>query len=108
MTNPKRNKRKYVTDISGKQINEIAEEMDASVGWVTKVISSFLTTTASQVLRINDQPLTNDRVNRLAFDPAFYEIISEVLRDTPAKEPNESITPLAGSHSIKPRNSESY
>jgi len=106
--NPKRNKRAYVTDIPGKQINEIAEEMNASVGWVTKVISSFLTTTASQVLRTYDQPLTNDRVNHLAFNPAFYEIISGVLRDTPVKEPIDSITILNGSHSVKSRESEGY
>jgi len=108
-------RRNYITDPQGKQIKEIAKEMDASVGWVTKVISSFLTTTASQVLRTFDEPLSVERVNRLAFDPSFYSIITDVLAETPDvsrhsedKEMIDSPTHLNGSHSVKSRESEGY
>jgi len=117
MTNPK-NMHKYVTTEEGMGVKDIGNLVGLSNSTVSQTVSSTLRFLSSQVLKGLDEPTTRDRVDNLAFDPVFVEIIREAfrrndaqklqktLRETEDKDMNESITPLCGSHHVKSDNSE--
>ena len=119
MTNPKTKKmHKYVTSDDGMDVKQVAEEIGMSIATVSYTCSTALRTLSSEVLKAFDETPTRDRVDNLAFDPIFVEIIREAFRRNDAeklqktlrgaedKDMNESITPLCGSHHVKSDNSE--
>jgi len=119
VTNHKTKKmHKYVTTDDGMDVKEIANEIGMSIATVSYTCSTALRSLSSEVLKAFDEPATSDRVDNLAFSPVFVEIIREAFRRNDAeklqktlrgaedKDMNESITPLCGSHHVKPRNSE--
>ena len=104
---------KYVTT-DGLGVREIADKTGVLISTVSYSVSSTLRFLSSEVLKAYEEPASNDRVDRLAFDPEFAEIIREAFRRNDAeklqktlrgsedKDMNESITHLCGSHRIKP------
>ena len=115
MTNHKTKKmHRYVTANDGMDVKAVAEEIGMSIATVSYTCSTALRSLSAEVLKAFDEPTTSDRVDTLAFSPVFAEIIKEAFRRNDAeklqktlrgaedKEMNESITPLCGSHRIKP------
>ena len=115
MTNHKTKKmHRYVTANDGMDVKGVAEEIGMSIATVSYTCSTALRSLSSEVLKAFDEPTTSDRVDTLAFSPVFAEIIKEAfrrndqeklqkaLRGSEDKGMNESITPLCGSHRIKP------
>ena len=108
---------KYVTT-DGKGVREIAEEIGMSISTVSYSVSSTLRFLSSEVLKAYEEPLSSDRVDRLAFDAEFAEIIREAfrrndaeklqktLRDAEGNSMIESSSILCGSIHVKPRNSD--
>jgi hypothetical protein len=115
VTNPKMKKmHKYVTTTDGMDVKEIANEIGMSIATVSYTCSTALRTLSSEVLKAFDETPTRDRVDNLAFDPTFVEIIREAFRRNDAeklqkarreaedKDMIESITHLCGSHRVNP------
>lgn len=119
MTNHKQKKmHKYVVTSDGMELKDIADEIGMSIATVSYTCSTVLRSLSSEVLKAFDEPATNERVDHLAFDPQFVEIIREAFRRNDAEklqktlreaEGNsmiESSSILCGSIHVKPRNSE--
>ena len=115
MTNHKTKKmHKYVTTNDGMDVKEIANEIGMSIATVSYTCSTALRSLSSEVLKAFDETPTRDRVDNLAFDPVFVEIIREAfrrndaqklqktLRGAEGKEVIESSSILCGSHRVNP------
>ena len=105
---------RYVTANDGMDVKAVANEIGMSIATVSYTCSTALRSLSAEVLKAFDETPTRDRVDNLAFDPSFVEVIREAFRRNDAeklekarreaegKDMIESSSILCGSHRIKP------
>ena len=105
---------RYVTANDGMDVKQVAEEIGMSIATVSYTCSTALRSLSAEVLKAFDETPTRDRVDNLAFDPVFVEIIREAFRRNDAeklqkarreaegKDMIESSSILCGSHRVNP------